>query len=271
MMCIHQLRLRRFPNRLFSALAITNGWVVNPALGILDVSDAFLQVPQQHPRWVTLGNQSFLMLRCLPGQRDASKLWYRYFTSKLQPAVGAIICAEQPCILKCGPDGALLIHVDDIMFIGPEEWVTTKLIPGLTAEFKLNHCYVKRHEGCSFEFLKRVHVVEPGYSSITIYADPKLVHSMIGKYTEANWYCQTIQLSQLVSWQTWFHLRKRLPPARLVMWQWIICLILLFISKIPVCKIFLIIHLVGILIHFHINMQIIFVTHTSVSLQESSI
>ena len=173
-------------SKLFPALAITNGLVANSVLGTLDVSDAFLQVPQAHPRLVTFGNQSFVILRCLPGQRDASKLWYQYFTSKLQSAVGATICTEQPCILKCGADGAVLIHVDDIMFIGTEEWVTTKLIPGLTAEFKLTHCYVKRHEGGSFEFLKRLHVIEPGYSSITIYPEPKHVKGMVDKYTKAN-------------------------------------------------------------------------------------
>jgi len=75
-------------------MAIASGSFAQPVLGTLDISDAFLQVPQQHPRLVTFGNQSFVILRCLPGQRDASKLWYQYFTSKLQIAVGATICAE---------------------------------------------------------------------------------------------------------------------------------------------------------------------------------
>ena len=174
-------------SKLFPALAITSGFVREPVLGTLDISDAFLQVPQQHPRRVTFGNQSFVILRCLPGQRDASKLWYQHFTSKLQSAVGATICAEQPCILKCGSDGAsVLIHVDDIMFIGTEEWVTTKLLPGLSAEFKLTHSYVKRHEGGSFEFLKRLHVIDPGYTRITIYPEPKHVNSMFETNTKAN-------------------------------------------------------------------------------------
>ena len=173
-------------SKLFPALAITNGFVDEAILGTLDISDAFLQVPQQRPRRVTFGNQSFVILRCLPGQRDASKLWYQHFTGKLQTTVGATICSEQPCILKCANDGAVLIHVDDIMFIGTEQWVTTKLLPGLAAEFKLTHSYVKRHEGGSFEFLKRLHVIEPGYSRITIYPEPKHVNSMVEKYTKAN-------------------------------------------------------------------------------------
>lgn len=81
-------------SKWFPALAITSGSFAQPVLGTLDISDAFLQVPQQHPRLVTFGNQSFVILRCLPGQRDASKLWYQHFTSKLQIAVGATICAE---------------------------------------------------------------------------------------------------------------------------------------------------------------------------------
>ena len=173
-------------SKLFPALAITNGLVANSVLGTLDVSDAFLQVAQEHPRLVTFGNQSFFILRCRPGQRDASKLWYQYFTSKLQSAVCATICAEQPCILKCGTDGAVLTHDDDIMFIGAEDWVTTKLIPGLPAEFKLTHCYVKRHEGGSFEFLKRLHVIEPGYISVTLFPEQKHANSLVDKYTKAN-------------------------------------------------------------------------------------
>lgn len=54
------------------------------------------------------------------------------------------------------------------LFIGIESWVTSKLLPGLASEFKLTQCYVKRHEGGSFEFLKRLRVIDPGYSSITI-------------------------------------------------------------------------------------------------------
>ena len=45
---------------------------------------------------------------------------------------------------------------------------------------------MKRHEGGSFEFLKRLHVIEPGCSSITIYPEPKHVRSMVDKYTKAN-------------------------------------------------------------------------------------
>ena len=164
-------------SKIFPALAVTNGYIPDAVLGTLDISDAFLQVPQQHPRLVTFGNQSFVILRCLPGQRDASKLWYQHFTSKLQAAVGATIC-EQPCILKCGADGAVLI--------GTESWVTTRLLPGLSSEFKLTHSYVKRVEGGSFEFLKRLHVIEPGYVSKTIYPEPKHVNSMVEKFSKAN-------------------------------------------------------------------------------------
>ena len=87
---------------------------------------------------------------------------------------------------ECGSDGAVLIHGDDIIFIGIESWVTSKLLPGLASEFKLTQCYVKRHEGGSFEFLKRLHVIDPGYSSITIYPEPKHVTSMVEKFTKAN-------------------------------------------------------------------------------------
>ena len=172
--------------KIFPALAMSDGFVVDGVLGSLDIQDAFLQVPQEQPREVRLGDCAFVILKCLPGQRDASKLWYSFFVQKLQKCMNAVVCAEQPCILKIGTDGVLLLHVDDIMFHGRERWVVETLIPQLEAEFKLTHTYVPRETGGSFEFLKRTHMLEPGYSKLTISSENKHVTTILEKFTKAD-------------------------------------------------------------------------------------
>jgi len=67
----------------------------NSVLGTLDIGDAFLQVPQLVPRVVRLGSVDYVILRCLAGQRDASKLWCQFFVEKLQKLFGATVCKEQ--------------------------------------------------------------------------------------------------------------------------------------------------------------------------------
>ena len=86
--------------KLLPALAMSDGFIPNAVLGTLDISDAFLQVPQSLPRAVTINGCSHNILRCLPGQRDASRLWFNYFVGRVQHHVDAVSCKEQPCILR---------------------------------------------------------------------------------------------------------------------------------------------------------------------------
>ena len=69
--------------KLLPSLALSDGFVRNAVLATLDVSDAFLQVPQPIPRKVSLDGEDFIILKCLPGQRDASRLWYSFFVQRL--------------------------------------------------------------------------------------------------------------------------------------------------------------------------------------------
>ena len=73
--------------KLLPALAMSDGFCKSAVLGTLDVADAFLQVPQPVPRVVKIGNLELVILMCLPGQRDAAKLWYQHFTNVLQKEV----------------------------------------------------------------------------------------------------------------------------------------------------------------------------------------
>ena len=152
-------------------------------LPTLDVSDAFLQVPQTIPRKISLDGCEYIILKCLPGQRDASRLWYAFFVERLKAHVPVEVCPEQPCILKCGNDGVQFLHVDDVLICGCEEWISSVLIPSLEKEFKLTYAMVKRQDGGSLEFLKRNHLIEPGYSSITITAEGKHASAMIERFS----------------------------------------------------------------------------------------
>ena len=126
--------------KLLPCLAVTDGFVPDCVCGVLDFTDAFLQVPQPVPRVVTLDGVRYVTLRCLPGQRDASRLWYEFIVNKMKSKLGASVCTEQPCILKVSSGDsasgtyktankcAMLVHVDDILFIGDAEWIKSHFI-----------------------------------------------------------------------------------------------------------------------------------------------
>ena len=170
--------------KLLPCMALSDAFVSNAVIATLDVSDAFLQVPQPVPRKVTLDGEDFIILKCLPGQRDASRLWYSFFVERLSAHFDVAVCPEQPCILRCQDKGVLLLHVDDVLICGSEDWISQSLIPKLEGEFKLTYTLVKRQDGGSLEFLKRTHIVEPNYASITISAEGKHASSLIERFSK---------------------------------------------------------------------------------------
>ena len=70
--------------KVLPAMAVTDSMMENGALATLDVADAFLQVPQRVPRKISLDGSEYIILKCLPGQRDASRLWYAFFIERLR-------------------------------------------------------------------------------------------------------------------------------------------------------------------------------------------
>ena len=72
-----------------------------------------------------------LSSNALPGQRDASRLWYSFFVQRLSVHFDVAVCPEQPCILRCQNKGVLLLHVDDVLICGDEQWISDELIPKL--------------------------------------------------------------------------------------------------------------------------------------------
>ena len=133
-----------------------------------------------------LGSDDYVILRCLPGQRDASKLWYQFFVEKLQKLFGATVCKEQPCVLKVERKVAMVMHVDDILFLGEQSWINNVFLPGLEKEFRLTSTVVDRITGGSFEFLKRLHVVEANYEKLTVFSESKYVHTLWERFEKVN-------------------------------------------------------------------------------------
>ena len=172
--------------KLLPALCMSESFCETSVLGTLDIGDAFLQVPQLVPRVVRLGSDDYVILRCLPGQRDASKLWYQFFVEKLQKLFGATVCKEQPCVLKVERKVAMVMHVDDILFLGEQSWINNVFLPGLEKEFRLTSTVVDRTTGGSFEFLKRLHVVEANYEKLTVFSESKHVHTLWERFEKVN-------------------------------------------------------------------------------------
>ena len=72
--------------KLLPALAMSNSFCEQSVLGTLDIGDAFLQVPQSTPRVVRLGSTNYVILKCLPGQRDAFEVVVPIFRGKVAKA-----------------------------------------------------------------------------------------------------------------------------------------------------------------------------------------
>lgn len=127
---------------------------------------------------------NLLICRCLPGQRDGSRRWLDFFTSFLTEKLKVEQCAEQPAMFRIPASdggGVLLVHVDDVLFLADSGYVQNKLMPMLTSTFKVSMTVASRTGG-SFFFLKREHVVEPNYESVTIVTENKHIKQAYQQY-----------------------------------------------------------------------------------------
>ena len=77
--------------------------------------------------------------------------------------------------------GVFLVHVDDVLFLADAHYVQEKLMPVLKSSFKVSMSMAPRTGG-SFFFLKREHVVEPNYDSVTIVAENKHIKQAYQQY-----------------------------------------------------------------------------------------
>ena len=172
--------------RLVPALCLSNAFSKAHVLGALDISDAYLQVPQEVPRRISNIHSGLVINKCLPGQRDGSRRWFDHFSSFLTAKLKLSPCLEQPALFKIPIEdggGALLMHVDDVLFVLDEKYLLNKFMPAIRETFKAAMEYAPRTGG-SFSFLKRLHVLEAGYSQLHIYAENKHINQAYELYAK---------------------------------------------------------------------------------------
>ena len=140
------------------------------------MKDAFLQVPQRNrtacefpKEYVELfgdedpqcRNDGFLLLRVLPGQRDAALLWSDHFANTLQEQQFSR-CVACPTLFRDTRNSILVVHVDDIQAAGKSkhlEPVLNKI--GETYELKVEGPFLTDQERIvgeshqNIRFLKR--------------------------------------------------------------------------------------------------------------------
>ena len=174
--------------RLVPALRMSNTFSDKHVLGALDISDAYLQVPQEVPRRISIlddGIHSGLVInKCLPGQRGGSRRWFDHFSAFLISKLNLSPCLEQPALFRipqADGGGALLMHVDDVLFSLKEDYLLQKFMPAIRGTFKAAMAYAPRTGG-SFSFLKRLHVVEADYKQLHIYAENKHIKQSYDLY-----------------------------------------------------------------------------------------
>ena len=174
--------------RLVPALCLSNAFSKSHVLGALDTSDAYLQVPQEVPRRISIlddeAHSGLVINKCLPGQRDGSRRWFDHFSSFLTSKLNLAPCLEQPALFKVPEEdggGALLMHNDDVLFVLDEKYLLHKFMPAIRETFKAAMEYAPRTGG-SFSFLKRLHVLEAGYSQLHIFAENKHIKQAYDLY-----------------------------------------------------------------------------------------
>ena len=170
--------------RLLPALKVTHELPKDWVLCGFDVGDAFLMVPQENPRKVRVINSdmSFVIYKMLPGQRDGAKRWFSYFTQYLRNQHQLQTCVECPALLR-GPRGVMLLHVDDVLMVCNDEWLTKTFLPDLKTNFKIS-LQVARKSGESVNFLKRQYVIVD--EGITVVHSHRHVETLIEKFEKCN-------------------------------------------------------------------------------------
>eukprot|EP00435_Cladocopium_sp_Y103_P067384 s792_g30.t1 len=122
-------------------------------LASLDVSDAFLQVDQDKPVLVHLQGEPWVICKNLPGQRLGAKQWFQYLRAHLESTMNFEFSMEQPCMART-KDCTILIHVDDILFVGLKKFWNETFLPNMSQQFSVSHDELSGI-GTSIKFLRR--------------------------------------------------------------------------------------------------------------------
>ena len=122
-------------------------------LGCVDVADAFLQVEQDNPVLVHIQGEPYVIKKNLPGQRMGARQWYQHLRKFLSSKLAYEFCDEQPCIARNG-ESTIIIHVDDIMFVGKKIYWRDVFLKSMAEEFSISHSQLDG-VGTSINFLRR--------------------------------------------------------------------------------------------------------------------
>ncbi len=132
--------------RLIPAMVMSGLYSDDQVIGLLDISDAYLQVPQELKRRLKVtdsgGYDDLIIAKRLHGQRDGARRWYFFFCDFLEKQLGLVSCSELPSILKVrdSDGGCMLLHVDDVLFTMSSDFMRQTFLAVLKQAFKLSDC-----------------------------------------------------------------------------------------------------------------------------------
>ena len=140
-------------------------------LATIDIKDAFLEVPQEHPVIAGLpsdymGEGKFIFLKCIPGQRNGTTRWFDFYTNFLKEHLQVQSCSVCPAVMRTD-GGPFLVHVDDNQVLCPMNWLQSVFIPILKSRFEIS-VEVAWRVGDQISFLKRLHTITETGIRITL-------------------------------------------------------------------------------------------------------
>ena len=161
---------------------------------VLDIKDAYLQVPQQEEVLVTISDWMkraanigegivWRLKRCLPGQRNAATRWYEHLRSILE-RLGFEFSQHVPALAKHKTKAVWIsIHVDDELLAGRREdslWLVEELEKVFRVEKEGPYPLNRVGNGEELRYLKRKYVfVEEG---IVVQPNEKYIKKLLELY-----------------------------------------------------------------------------------------
>ena len=94
-----------------------------------------------------------------------ARQWFQHLREHFRDASDFEFCSEQPCLAK-NQHATILIHVDDIMFVGKKSFWENTFLKGMSEKFSVSHSQLNGL-GTSVTFLKRKITEMDGWLMLT--------------------------------------------------------------------------------------------------------
>eukprot|EP00435_Cladocopium_sp_Y103_P023306 s62_g5.t1 len=98
-------------------------------------------------------SEPWVICKNLPGQRLGAKQWFQYLHAHLESTMNFEFSMEQPCMARA-KECTILIHVDDILFVGLKSFWNGTFPPNMSQKFSVSHDELSGN-GTSMKFLRR--------------------------------------------------------------------------------------------------------------------